>query len=117
MSRIVKEWKGKDYLVEGNTFWESPLHLACKSGNIDIIKILFGYDDKVASISVYNRKIQMKMQNKVFGNAPLHLAALFGYDEIVMLLLELDNEKQLVKMHNRLKNTPVHFAARKGNLK
>ena len=117
VSRILNEEKGKEHLTQSNDLGEFPLHLACKHGNVDIVKILLGLNTEGTTVAEYKQRNQMEKRNKVFGNTPLHLAALFGYVEIVKLLLELDDEDTLLlEVRNRLKNTPVHLAAIKGRL-
>ena len=78
------------YIQDLNT----PLHVACMSGNESMMKLLIS---KGADLNLGNQ----------YGNTPLHSACLQGGISAVKFLLEHGAN---INEPNHLKSTPLHFA-------
>ncbi|RMD46707.1 MAG: ankyrin repeat domain-containing protein [Aquificota bacterium] len=72
----------------------SPLHVAVKEGDLDLVK---HFIDKGADVNIKG----------VFGETPLHIAVDRGYDNIVKLLLENGANPNVQSNEG---NTPLHLA-------
>ena len=95
---IEKLYDPKAENVDGST----PLYLACRSGNLELVKYL---------INIYN--CDPKKSNKT-GLLPLHNAALGGHTSIVNYLVE---EKECSSTTRDIKGiTPLHLACQSGSL-
>ena len=66
----------------------TPIALACRSGNLDIVKSLF--------IDTWQLNESFDCINGINGRTPLMLAAMFGHVDIVRQLLEWKADPQMV---------------------
>ena len=82
---------------------DSPLHEACKNGNLEIVKSLLNKNANVNAIG--DREYKM---------TPLHWAAFLGYIKIVK---ELIKYKSNILSINIIKQTPLHLAVLKNDIK
>ena len=84
---------------------DTPLHEACNSGNLAIVKELLNYG---ADVDILNDDEEV----------PLHMACKEGFVEIVKEILRRnhDRAKELVEAQDNTKNTPMHFAVESGDL-
>ena len=92
----------------------TKIHVACKEGNLQDLSpdSIDETDSPEADIARFSEK------NEPYGNTPLHLAVLFEHKEIVEFLSNKfgDKFKTLLSEKNYVSDTPVHYAARNGNL-
>ncbi len=72
----------------------SPLHVAVKEGDIELVK---HFIEKGANVNIQG----------AFGETPLHIAVDRGYDVIVKLLLEKGADPNIQSNEG---NTPLHIA-------
>ncbi|XP_046574161.1 uncharacterized protein LOC124282255 [Haliotis rubra] len=108
---------------------DNVLHLACISGNIDIVRYLLSRDDidkdrrgKYGDTAVYGRKkifdlfvsrgCMLSLQSENFDNI-LHVACIGGNASIVKKLLE--KEEALINSRGQHGKTPVMVAAQRGD--
>ena len=94
-----------------NDFGQTPLHLACASGNLMIVKMLY----------IKNQKKHLVADE---GETPLHMAALFGHLEICKYLISrLTNDIASISYQSQLDvvhpeddhgKTPYNLACEKG---
>lgn len=77
----------------------SPLHVACRQGNLETVKLLIRLGANVNTVNAG-------------GHSPLHEAAYRGYDKI---LLELLKEGAKPNMKSNQLRTPLHEACIQGN--
>ena len=83
----------------------SPLHIACKKGNLSLVRTLI--HDCHADINDKDR----------FGNAPFILALENGKDEVInMLVLISEFGYNPTNIKGRNDVSPLHIACKKGNL-
>ena len=79
----------------------SPIHVACRQGNLETVKLLIRSGANVNTINAG-------------GHSPLHEAAYRGYDGILIELLKKDAKPNMKS--NQLR-TPLHEACIQGNCK
>ena len=102
--------------------WMTELHNACKEGNLRKVKESLEQMQPNPSEATDSPQIMQENDlykgNKPYGNTPLHLAVLFEHVEIVAYLKEKHSThfKHLLSKTNAVLDTPVHIAARHGNL-
>ena len=89
------------YLNQSETK-QCPLHLACKLGSLDIVRLLMG-----------DERVDVNKQNEK-GETPFFVACLFERVEVVKLMME--NEKVDVDCMDHSKITPFYDACQKGIL-
>ena len=109
-ARIVLSSEGVKNTL--NDFGQTPLHLACASGNLMLVKMLYIQDQKKHLVDDE-------------GETPLHNSARFGHIEICEYLISrLWNETAVVSFQNQLEivhpiddhgNTPYSIACEKGH--
>lgn len=87
---------GADVNKPINEFDDTPLHIACTSGNTAVVEMLF---KKGANKSLNKR-------NKC-GNTPLHEACCSGHADVVMMLIRA---RANVNNANYYDWTPLHYA-------
>ena len=92
---------------------ETPLHLACKFGNIEIIKLLLSkfYDGNLDGKEQY---LSARDKN---GRTCFHLACLAGYQNVVFYLIKDLKLQLLTELVDNADNTPLHFACMNGHLR
>ena len=78
----------------GNQKGDTPLHLAAKSGNIDVVQALLD-NGAIDSINMKNKH----------GSTPLHLAAKSGKIDVVQALL--DNVDRHINMKEKTWQYPT----------
>ena len=83
----------------------TPFALACRSGNLDIVKSLF--------IDTWQLNQSFDCINGTNGRTPLMLAAMFGHVDVVRQLLEWKADPQIV---DQLGDTADHIAYKFNNL-
>ena len=118
MKEIIIQSEGR-CLLNRNCDLEIPLHLACKDGNSEIVKILLGMMQESQNIN-FNKKMQLEAKNEVFGNTALHVAACIGCTEVARIILSMNDHDidpvSLIQKQNKLKDTPVHNAASRNHV-
>ena len=77
--------------------YNTPLHLACESGNEEIVRVLL----------LYNADPTI---TKLHDVSPLHIAAKEGFMKLIELLLEF--EGITLNIRDEKLRTPLHYAAR-----
>lgn len=91
------------------------IHVACKEGHLQAL-----LPDSVDEIDYLDADFaRFREKNEPYGNTPLHLAVLFEHKEIVEFIsnkFTRDQFKTLLCEKNSVTDTPVHYAARNGNL-
>ncbi|KAK9678038.1 hypothetical protein RND81_11G183900 [Saponaria officinalis] len=125
-------------MYEINGDGDTPLHIASKKGNFEIVQLLVCYsnlggpvtaldrggeievaakdgDGQGLSNSIYNLELShiMRIQNRK-GNTPLHEALIYGKIKVARYLVELDDH--VTSVVNNHKETPLHLAI-KHNIK
>lgn len=80
---------------------ETPLQLACRANNVQIVEFLLKNKADVNKTNAY-------------GNTALHIACTLGYFKITTLLIQYNAD---IKQVNNDENTPLHLALAKENLK
>ena len=99
----------EELLLQKNDSGETPLHLACKFNEKEIVDVLL-------SDHIDKQKL-IKEANEIYGNTPLHVAALLGHHEIVeMILNKCSDVNEVLQLPNKLKDSPVHAAASRGHV-
>ena len=96
----------KDYYLDyqESEAGETPLHFACKTGNLDMVKTCLPFSINFNSTDIQNM-------------TPLHFACENGHYEIVKLLLDHATKKSIdVNATNRFKWTPLHIASIEGHV-
>ena len=83
---------------------DTPLHIACKKGNFDIVDLFCHYAKDKDGIDI-------KTRNK-YGQTPLHLACENGNIDIVRLLCDVFKN---VNYKDKNGNTPLHVAYQNGH--
>ena len=86
--------------IKGGYNNRSPLHVACKKGNLSLIRTL---------IQDYNADLN---DEDIFGNTPFTLALENERDEVMLILIGCDPTN--IKGSNGV--SPLHVACKKGNL-
>ena len=115
VKQIIRDRAASSILAR-NEDQQIPLHLACKyDENNEIVKVLLGVKDNVDGVD-YQQEQQLKAENGIYGNTPLHTAAGIGNTEIVKTILACESSEELLKKTNKLKDTPVHSAASGGHI-
>jgi len=74
---------------ENNT----PLHMACKNGHVETVKVLLEHEADFNS------------RNDIMSNTPLHVAIQAGQDDIVKVLIDTGADVTAV---NELQRMPIH---------
>jgi ankyrin repeat protein len=82
----------------------TPFHLASRSGNVDILKIL------------YNRKPDVAMAKDELGRSALHHACEYEGKETAALKYLLCDLELEVDYCDKFGRTPFHLASRSGNV-
>ncbi|CAF1052332.1 unnamed protein product [Rotaria sordida] len=75
-----------------------PIHMAIKSGNIDIIQLLFEY------------QIQLKLTN-IYGETPLHIACKYNRIDVLQILINYQYEKLDLEVRDYQGYTPLLTAS------
>ncbi|PSN32251.1 hypothetical protein C0J52_19671 [Blattella germanica] len=85
-----------------NGIWDNstPMHLACRWGQEDAVRLLL---ERNASVNLQNKK----------GNTPLHEAVQEGHGNIITILLSSHSD---IDACNKDGETPFHIACRNSNL-
>ena len=135
--KLLKKLHGR-VLLNGaiNTIGDTPLHVACMLGNLDIVKVLAidlncdvncqnlqgdtplhaackqGNSDIVITLAA-DRKCKVNSQNN-FGDTPLHEACKRAQLSIVRYLAVSQHCE--VNCQNKIGSTPLHVACGQGNL-
>ncbi|KAI4332971.1 hypothetical protein L6164_017835 [Bauhinia variegata] len=87
--------------VEWNTKGHCPIHLACKEGQVEVVKEFLQQEWPIGT-NLLNKK----------GQNILHVAAKSGKDNVVKYLLSNQNAKKLiVNEQDKNGNTPLHLAS------
>ncbi|KAK3742095.1 hypothetical protein QZH41_017551, partial [Actinostola sp. cb2023] len=89
-TKIEKFLNGWDF--EDNT----PLHLACKRGYVETVKVCLHHN------------ADLEARNDIVGNTPLHVAAQAGQVDIVEMLID---QGAAVTLTNALQRLPIHLAS------
>ena len=79
----------------------TPLHIACKHGNLSALELL-----KIHGAGASDKDVD--------GNTPLHLTAKYGEIETMQILLK--DFKSDPNIKNKEGRTPIHIACKRGNL-
>ena len=98
-----------DAILEKNDNKQTPLHLACQKGNLEIVKVL------LENSEYKPKKILFKKDDN--HDTALHLACKEGHDDTVTWLLEQCPEKylrELIEKENYSGQNLLHIAAFKG---
>ena len=90
----------KNYLCMDSKI-ATPLHDACRRGNIDLLE------------ECLENNIPVNAMDQA-GNTPLHWAAHSGQAECLKKLIENCGDMLTFSSKNRLGDTPLHMAAFKG---
>ncbi|KAK9678036.1 hypothetical protein RND81_11G183700 [Saponaria officinalis] len=119
-------------IYEINGDGDTPLHIASKKGNFEIVQLLVCYSNLGGAVtsldrhgeievakdgdgegrllnSIYNPELShiMRIQNRE-GNTPLHEALIYGKINLARYLVELDDH--VTGLVNNRKETPLHLA-------
>lgn len=78
---------------------DSPLHIACAAGNLEIVKLILEHKMKINLLHIPNKK----------GFHPLHLSCREGHEDVTHFLLTRGADPN-TKDSTRTKNTPLHLA-------
>ena len=91
--------------VEGH----SPLHFACSSGSLDVVKLLVraGAGVRVTCLIFEACNIDIS------GCTALHLAARYNHADVVQVLIDAGAD---IEARDNSGNSPLHFACRSGSL-
>ena len=84
-------------LYDGNK--NTPLHVACELGDLEIVKLLFRYLDIKRALIHPNDA----------GNTPLHLACIGKHRDVVEKLIEHSDITDVFGHQNNDGNTPLHL--------
>ena len=87
-----------NHLVPGPRRPWSPLHVACRQGNLDTVKLLIALGANVRTVNAG-------------GHTPLHEAAYRGFDQILIELLKNGAKPNAISNQKR---TPLHEACTQG---
>ena len=87
----------KDVLEAGDEKGNTPMHLACKGGDSNIVNLL---TKKGAKTNATNRK----------KKTPVHTAAKYGSVDVVKVLIQ--EHKEPIKCLDYRKRIPLHLAAK-----
>ena len=101
--KAMKE-KSLSFFLKNNEH-QTPLHIACKQGSRDIVKLIleYGFEEHHNLINARDDK----------DNIPLHLACEGGNRDVVQMLLIAGAD---VEAKNKEEVTPLHIAARLGHV-
>ena len=93
------------HLINDDHYGRSMLHCACKHGNMNLIKFIFGNSSFDIDYNAVDED----------GNTPLHLACIEGQFEVVKYLLEEANEKGIdIAKKNMMGQTAEDLARNNG---
>lgn len=112
LSLMIKNPEFIDNIFMVNKEKETPLHVAARNGNIEVLKIFLGkfYDGTLDGRESY---LMAKDKN---GRTAFHLAAIAGFHNIVYYLLKDLKLSFLTELGDNSDNTAMHFAAMNGKL-
>jgi len=77
-----------------NTDHNTPLHMACRKGHVETVKVLLKHNADFDS------------RNDIVSNTPLHVAAQAGQVDIVKVLIDTGAS---VNSINALRRLPIHL--------
>ena len=114
----AKEANSNDYAslygtLDSNN--QTPLHLACLSGNLDVAIFILERMSECIPQNVYY--LLLNALSSSSANSPVHLAADYGLYDIIDLMKDSLDKKQwftLLRKGNSRKSTPLHLAASSG---
>jgi ankyrin repeat protein len=96
-------WYGANPNIE-NHQGDTAGHKAAQYCDLDIMQCLIDHDVNITLLS------------RLSGHTLLHSAAYSAYPNVIQLLLASDENKVLLNREDFTRNTPLHIAARHGNL-
>lgn len=129
-NKLLTDYDNTDLSINDKYGEGTPLHIACKYGHIEIVKLLLEKEiidvnkNAPLCIACKNGHIQIVEllllddrvdinQNEVNGNSPLYIACENGNFEIVIKLLEFNNID--INKINKEGATPLHSACKNGH--
>ena len=106
---FVQELISSTLLTTPNKTGLTPFHIACESGNVEAIKAIAQYDEKLFQTLL---STQTKLKS-----IPLHHACVLGNPDLIKLLLPSDKDLLAEHLNARAQNgkTPLHIALEKHN--
>ena len=97
--------KSKHIEVNSKGSGWTPLHIVCKTGNINILKAL---------LSQKGINLNPTGGNDIDGELPIHIAIKYNHDQIVQELLATN--KIYINMKNKIGLCPIHIAIENKNI-
>lgn len=104
--------KGINVLTQTDIWKMTPFHIACKYGNVEIVKFLY------ENVANFDNKLFESKNGYLSDSTPLHLACENGYVDVVdYILSKKEIAKKLIKTSNYNSHRPIDCAIENGNLK
>jgi ankyrin repeat protein len=111
---LEKNILNKEMLMSKNSAYENVLHVACKSGNMEIVKLIMS-----ACTAASDEPTSLSSDALLFGKSkegyiPFHLACTKGYYNIAEYFLKEAKSSALVDSGDNAANTGLHLATLNG---
>ena len=108
VSLILENYETEVDFCQGNFNNDTPLHEACRSGNVEVLKKLIKHIPQ-------KLVIELKAQKNKADMTLMHIASLEGHFEVIKFILQdTEDRHSLANAKDCRQRTPLHFACESG---